>query len=138
MQLNEYVVQGNLEIGRGTTLRIRDGRELLVYVWYGSAWLTQQGDRRDIMLRAGEWFRLDRRGLAALYALRDSAVSLTSPYAEHYAGGIELVRPGEARGRELVARRPGFAAALARAAVALLKSWDGWFAPAPRRALPVL
>ena len=38
----------------------------------GSLWITQDGDRRDIVLSAGEAFDFDRRGDALLSAFADS------------------------------------------------------------------
>ncbi len=38
----------------------------------GSIWITQDGDRRDIVLGAGEAFDFDRRGEALLSAFADS------------------------------------------------------------------
>ena len=43
MQSNEWIVQDMLELDRGGMLRIEDGRGMLVYLWEGSAWLTQDG-----------------------------------------------------------------------------------------------
>jgi uncharacterized protein (AIM24 family) len=55
-------------------LRLRDGRNLVVGVDTGTVWLTQDGDVRDIILRAGDSFRVDRDGTVLLQALNDAAV----------------------------------------------------------------
>lgn len=55
-------------------LRLRDGRDVVVGVDTGTVWLTQDGDVRDIILRAGESFRVDRGGTVLLQALEDAAV----------------------------------------------------------------
>ena len=50
------------------------GTEL--HVHRGAVWLTQQDDARDIVLRPGEAFRLDRRGRAVMQVLADAEISL--------------------------------------------------------------
>ncbi len=55
-------------------LRLRDGRDVVVGVDTGTVWLTQDGDLRDIILRAGESFRVDRDGTVLLQALDNAAV----------------------------------------------------------------
>lgn len=91
---NEYVVHGSLGMTRGSMLRIEDGRDLLIYVWEGSLWLTQERDRRDRYLAAGDWFRLDRDGVAIAAATSRSTISLTAPQPELYAKRVALAKAG--------------------------------------------
>jgi hypothetical protein len=60
-------------------LRITESRGLLVQVAQGKVWLTEEGDHRDILLAPGQSFRLEREGLALVYALEPAALSLCSP-----------------------------------------------------------
>jgi hypothetical protein len=91
--MDGYLVKGSISIPRGSMLRIDDGAGMLVYVWEGEIWLTQEGSRKDDMLQAGQWFRVDRGGAAIAHAFRRSVVSLSSPTPEIPAQCISLVHP---------------------------------------------
>jgi len=71
-------VRHALTLGRGDMLRIVDGDGLLVQVAQGQVWLTQERDHRDIVLTAGESFRLERAGLALIYAMEAAALSVSA------------------------------------------------------------
>lgn len=127
--MHEYVVQGSLGLAQRSTLRIEDGAGILVYVWEGEVWLTEDGAREDRVLQPGQWHRLERSGAAIAYALERATVTLTAPEPAHYARRIVLTRPGGAvtlelynaareRGRGLGAR--------------LVRMWAGLFAPQAR------
>ena len=77
--MDGYLVKGSIGMPRGASLRIEEGEGMLVYVWEGEVWLTQEGSRKDHMLQAGQWFRVDRGGLAIAHAFRHSVVSLSAP-----------------------------------------------------------
>lgn len=49
-------------------LDINDGQGLAVVCIEGTVWITQSGDARDIVIRAGEAFILDKQGLALVAA----------------------------------------------------------------------
>jgi Protein of unknown function (DUF2917) len=49
-------------------LDIRNGQGLAVRCLAGSLWITQDGDSDDVVLKTGECFVLDRRGLALVSA----------------------------------------------------------------------
>jgi Protein of unknown function (DUF2917) len=114
----EFLVQGNLPLARGSMLCIEHGRDMLVYVWSGSLWITQQGDGRDRHVGAGGWFRITASGLTLISALGRSAISLTSPREAGFAQRIELVRAGTGRVETLFS--------------APRKTWRTWFAPQAR------
>jgi len=132
MQSNEWIVQDMLELKRGGMLRIEDGRKMLVYLWDGSAWLTQDGESRDVMLGAGSWFRIERRGVTLLYALADCRLTLTSPQEERYAVAVQAIHPGARRPRTLYQAEPTvMETALGRLRAALRRRLDNLGSPAP-------
>ena len=92
--MEEYIVKGSLGLTRGSMLRIEDGRDILIYVWEGEIWLTEERERKDHLLRAGEWHRLERQGAAIGYALERSLVTLTAPEPARYARRILLIKAG--------------------------------------------
>jgi hypothetical protein len=60
-------------------LDIRDGRGIEVRCLGGNVWITQAGDREDIVLHSGESFVLDRKGLAMVTALLGPATVVLQP-----------------------------------------------------------
>jgi hypothetical protein len=67
--------EGSLvELSAHRLLNIQDGKGLTVSCRAGSLWITQDSDRRDIVLGPGERFTLDRNGLALVHAVTDALV----------------------------------------------------------------
>jgi len=93
--MREYLVQGSINLERGAMLRIEDGQHILLYVWEGELWLTEDGEREDRFLRAGEWRRLARAGTAVGTALERSVVTLTAPEPVNFARRIVLQKAGD-------------------------------------------
>lgn len=91
--MDGYLVKGSVGIPRGSMLRIDDGVGMLLYVWEGEIWVTQEGSTKDHLLEAGQWFRVDRGGAAIAHALKRSVVGLSSPTPEIPAQYISLVHP---------------------------------------------
>ena len=67
-----------INLARGYLIRIEDARDMQVRVEKGLVWITQESDTRDVMLRSGECFRLDRDGIALIEACGREAFSLIS------------------------------------------------------------
>jgi Protein of unknown function (DUF2917) len=99
--MREYLVQGSIPLARGSLLRIEDGRGILIYVWEGELWLTEDGERRDRFLHQGEWHRLARGGEAIAQAFERSLVTLTAPRPTEFARRIVLQKAGGAPALEL-------------------------------------
>jgi hypothetical protein len=93
MERDEYLIEGALPLARNEQLRIVDGRDLLILVRQGSLWITQERDTRDVVLEAGQSFRLDRDGVALVKAWDETVLTLTSPNERRPARAIELRAP---------------------------------------------
>jgi hypothetical protein len=52
----------------GKVMRIENGLGTCVTVARGSAWITEQGSDRDVILAPGQSYRLGRKGLALISA----------------------------------------------------------------------
>ena len=78
-----------MDMTRGSTVRIEDGAGIMVYVWEGELWITQEGDARDHFVTPGRWFRLERNGTSLLHATRRTQATLTAPTADNYDGSRE-------------------------------------------------
>ena len=66
-----------LERGRGISLR--DAAGVVLTPLTGRAWLTMEGDARDIDLRPGMPYRIERDGLTLVSALEPSCVEVRVP-----------------------------------------------------------
>lgn len=69
----ELMHKGSIRLNSGEMLRLRDVADRYLGVVRGSVWVTQEGDTRDHVVRAGEHFRFDRGGLALVWPLDDTA-----------------------------------------------------------------
>ena len=65
-----------VRLAQGGLLGIDDGRGLRLRVASGAVWLTQQADSRDIVLREGESFVIDRPGRTVVQALDPAELRL--------------------------------------------------------------
>jgi hypothetical protein len=70
--MNQDLINGARELQKGRVRHVRAEAGRRVECLSGSIWITQDGDLRDIVLRAGEAFDFDRRGDALLSAFADS------------------------------------------------------------------
>lgn len=77
-----------INIRPGDLVRIRNGNGVTVAVERGTAWLTQDGDRRDVVLEAGGSFRLDRDGIAVVSALAAAELTVTAAAGASLLMGI--------------------------------------------------
>jgi len=99
--MDGYIVHGSVGMTRGSVVRIEDGKGMLVYVWDGGIWLTQEGDGRDRYFAPGQWFMLDRNGVTVIHSLRRSVLTLTAPEPVLYAKRVTLSLAGRATARVL-------------------------------------
>jgi hypothetical protein len=67
-----------INLARGDHLCIRAGSGATVAVERGVAWLTQDGDRRDVVLERGGSFLLDRHGVTVVSAVGAAALTVTA------------------------------------------------------------
>ena len=65
-----------VKLAQYETINIIDGKGSRITARAGSLWVTQEHDVRDVILRPGHSFTLDRDGTAIIEALADAEVSL--------------------------------------------------------------
>ena len=70
--MNQDLVNGSRTLGKGKIRHLHGESGRRVEVLSGAIWITQDGDRRDIVLSGGEAFDFDRDGDALLSAFDDS------------------------------------------------------------------
>lgn len=68
-----------INLSRGQLVRIQDGEGFRIRCHSGPLWITQEHDRRDIILQSGDAFILDRPGLTAAAALVDVEFAVEDP-----------------------------------------------------------
>jgi len=97
-----------LEAGRG--LSLKDAAGVVLTSLAGRVWLTMEGDTRDIDLRPGVAYTIERDGLTLVSALEPSLVEVRVPEGKvaPWRGWLEgvwawLARAGEGRARARMA-----------------------------------
>ncbi len=81
---------------KNQTLSVTDAKGSLINCHRGALWITQDNDRRDIVLMSGESFTFDRDGQAIVSAMDDSSVELLPPSHPRLADTVVGHRAGRA------------------------------------------
>lgn len=81
-----------VRLHRGERLRILEGKGRRVRCLSGTAWVTQDHDRRDVILEPGQGFTLDRPGLAIVQALGGHCMVTVDP---EQGPRIRAIRPDD-------------------------------------------
>ena len=82
--------QAAIHLERGEVFTLRDAIGASVRVVRGSAWLTQEHDPQDYILKAGESFVIDRRGLTVVNGLTDASVSVLDGSAAQHSASLKV------------------------------------------------
>jgi hypothetical protein len=102
--LIDVTALNGIGLTRGSVMRIENGRGRRIEVQHGTLWITQDGDIGDVVIEAGEAFRLNRDGTALLTATGGCALTLIT--VEPRVARTTLRERFTAALRELVTRRP--------------------------------
>jgi hypothetical protein len=70
------ILSGALHIVRGQTLKLTDSVGSIICAREGTVWITEENSRRDVVLEAGNCFRIGKPGLTLVQAFADAQVSL--------------------------------------------------------------
>ena len=119
---------------RASVVRVEDGQKMLVRARSGCVWLTQEGERRDVVLLPGQQFRISRDGCTLIQALRDSEIDLLYPDGQHHESRIDVVHPGAARVLQPHRSGRGLRGFVTAVSAQLTQAWLRLYARPPRRA----
>src|SRR6185312_12118855 len=70
--MGQFDRTSSVSLKRRGTYRVVNGKGQKVFAVRGDLWITQEHDHRDIVLKTGEGYVLDRPGVALVYALSDA------------------------------------------------------------------
>jgi hypothetical protein len=127
----EYLV-GGYGLAKGDVLRVEQPREVLLYVPQGQVWITEEGGADDVIIGAGEWFRLRRPGVAVVEAFAPTVILLTSPHEIGHAERIETCSRPAPHARRAHRAWRGIRVAARNAA----RRIGRWIFPMPQRLRP--
>jgi hypothetical protein len=88
-----------LQLDQRQLLIIDDARDHVITCEYGELWITQDGDRRDVILPAGRSWRIERPAQVVLSAFTPSLATLA-----HTHPGKAVSRPRRDDGARLLTR----------------------------------
>jgi hypothetical protein len=85
---------------------------VLLHLWEGELWITEDGSIKDHVLESGQSYLIEGKGATVAQAFKRSLVSLSAPSAERTARRISLIpelRPS-VQGFPQIAEEPVMAA----------------------------
>jgi hypothetical protein len=74
--MNIELMRGALRLVRGQVLKLRDSAGSTVRAERGAVWITEEDSRNDVVLEAGQSYRLERPGVTLLQAFADASLSI--------------------------------------------------------------
>lgn len=81
-----------IELERGGFLPVHDGAGARVVCLHGELWVTEEQAGEDVVLRAGDSFRLARNGRTVVQALSASRVAVEAPPASYWPIALSPLR----------------------------------------------
>lgn len=76
--------EAGMTLSAGQFVRVRDGAGSRITCRVGEVWVTQEDDRRDIILHSGESFTLDHDGLSLVSASEYAEIGVRQPRAAQH------------------------------------------------------
>ena len=76
--MNDLTNAAEISVARGEIVRLNDAAGSVIRVREGLLWITQDGESADHLLPAGTSFRIERRGLTLVSALRCTRLQVCS------------------------------------------------------------
>jgi len=67
---------GALRLARGQTLKVTGALGSTICCDEGAVWITEENVPKDVVLEAGQCYRLSRQGLALVHAFGDASLAL--------------------------------------------------------------
>lgn len=68
-----------MELPRESVLALKEARGWRIGCLSGALWITQEGERYDAIVEAGQPFEVTRPGKTVLVALRDAKLTVVGP-----------------------------------------------------------
>jgi hypothetical protein len=68
-----------IQLERGDVLPLDNARDARIACLEGTLWITQEGDRTDIILAKGQTRTLERKGRALLQAMSTARIAVEAP-----------------------------------------------------------
>ena len=79
-----------MDLDRGDLVRLDDARGTTLRVTRGTLWVTQEKERNDVVLNAGEVWAVERDGLTLVEAQSNAGLCVVGPGAT--SSRLQLVR----------------------------------------------
>ena len=89
--MNLVVNHSALLLDRRDTIELIDAAGATAALDSGCLWITMDGDRRDIVLRAGDSWTVERNGRTLMHAEAASKLRLTSPPKRRAASAMDRI-----------------------------------------------